>query len=98
MVKLIEIQSQLAPVGKICESEYFETAKFMVISNQTHTYIDKFYEYWFFFTSHLKEHLIEEMGMNEEVAMKYLNVSTTEIARWGWDSGLPNRKDSVYLR
>lgn len=26
---------------------------------------------------------MEEMGMDEEAAIKYLNVSTTGIARWG---------------
>ncbi|XP_074617123.1 multiple coagulation factor deficiency protein 2 homolog [Acropora palmata] len=28
---------------------------------------------------HLKEHLIEEMGMNEEAAMKYLNETSSDV-------------------
>lgn len=30
---------------------------------------------------HLKEHLIEEMGMNEEAAMKYLNTKNMPVNR-----------------
>ncbi len=31
---------------------------------------------FFYLYSHLKEHLMEQMGMDEEAATKYLNVSS----------------------